>query len=109
MELTVQTYLDINLRQVYTMQTDITSFYQINTSEIPSELSRENFISSHVKITRYLHTWRDHRRYGYIINPAFFTGVYIINSLVRYRVEHSKMKFVSTHGHVISSISLLSL
>ena len=32
------------------------SFYYINTSEIPSELSRENFISSHVKITCYLHT-----------------------------------------------------
>ena len=31
-------------------------FYYINTSEIPSELSRENFISSHVKITCYLHT-----------------------------------------------------
>ena len=30
--------------------------YCINTSEIPSELSRENFISSHVKITCYLHT-----------------------------------------------------
>ena len=28
--------------------------YYINTSEIPSELSRENFISSHVKITCYL-------------------------------------------------------
>ena len=26
-------------------------FYYINTSEIPSELSRENFISSRVKIT----------------------------------------------------------
>ena len=32
------------------------SFYYINTSEIPNELSRENFISSHVKITCYLHT-----------------------------------------------------
>ena len=32
------------------------SSYYINTSEIPSELSRENFISSHVKITCYLHT-----------------------------------------------------
>ena len=30
--------------------------YYINISEIPSELSRENFISSHVKITCYLHT-----------------------------------------------------
>ena len=28
----------------------------MNTSEIPSELSGENFISSHVKITCYLHT-----------------------------------------------------
>ena len=27
-----------------------------------------------------------------------------LHSLVRYRVEHSKIKFVSTHGHVISSI-----
>mgnify|MGYP007058636059 CR=1 FL=1 len=45
--------------------------YYINTSEIPSERSRENFISSHVKITGCLHTWRDHRRYGYIINRAF--------------------------------------
>ena len=31
----------------------ITCFYYINTSEIPSELSHENFISSHVKITCY--------------------------------------------------------
>ena len=27
----------------------------VNTNEIPGELSRENMISSHVKITRYLH------------------------------------------------------
>ena len=108
-----------------------TTVYYIITSEIPSELCRENFISSHVKITCYLHTWRDHRRYGYIINRAFeskliwhFTGVYIINrilhtrlwiwilsslSLVRYRVDHSKIKFISTRGHVISSISFLSI
>ena len=31
------------------------NFYYINTNEIPSELSRENLISSHVKITCYLH------------------------------------------------------
>ena len=30
-------------------------FYYINTNEIPGELSRENMISSHVKITCYLH------------------------------------------------------
>ena len=29
-----------------------------------------------------------------------------LRSLVRYRVEHSKIKFISTRGHVISSISL---
>ena len=31
------------------------NFYYINTNEIPSELSRENLISSHVKIACYLH------------------------------------------------------
>ena len=31
------------------------SFYYINTNEILGELSRENLISSHVKITCYLH------------------------------------------------------
>ena len=65
------------------------SLYYINTREIPSELSRENFISSHMKITCYLYTWRDHRCYVYIINRAFeskliwyFTGVYIINRIL---------------------------
>ena len=96
--------------------------YYINTNEIPSELSRENFISSHVKITCYFHTWRDQRRYCYIINRTFFTGVYnryrvcstiidimyrvcstrcftrLLRSLVRYRIEHSKIKFISTRG-----------
>ena len=32
-----------------------TNIYYINTNEIPGELSRENMISSHVKITCYLH------------------------------------------------------
>ena len=31
-------------------------YYYINTNEIPSELQRENLISSRVKITCYLHT-----------------------------------------------------
>ena len=67
--------------------------YYINTSEIPNELSRENFISSHVKITCYLYTSRDHRRYDYIINGAseskliwYFTGVYIINRILHTRL-----------------------
>ena len=33
----------------------LNTYYYINTNEIPSELSRENLISSHVKITCYLH------------------------------------------------------
>ena len=56
--------------------------YYINTSEIPSELSCKNFISSRMKISHYL-------RYCYIINRAFesnliwyFTGVYIINRIL---------------------------
>ena len=69
-------------------------FYYINTNEIPGKLSRENMISSHVKITCYLHTWKDHRCYGYIINRAFcrekwmvwyFTAVYIINKTLHGR------------------------
>ena len=30
-------------------------FYYINTNEIPGELSRENMVSSQVKITWYFH------------------------------------------------------
>ena len=62
--------------------------YYIKTSEIPSELSCENFISSHVKITCILdlHTRRDHHRYGHIINRAFFTGVYTINRILHARL-----------------------
>ena len=41
--------------------------------EIPGELSRENLISSHVKITCYLHMWKYDLCYGYIINRAFHT------------------------------------
>ena len=42
--------------------------YYINTNEIPGELSRENMISSHEKITCYFHMWKYHRCDGYIIN-----------------------------------------
>ena len=45
--------------------------YYINTNEIPGELSCENMISSHVKITCYFHMWKYHCCYGYIINCAF--------------------------------------
>ena len=67
--------------------------HYINTSEIAGELSHEDTISSHVKITGYLHIWRDHCCYGYIINCTlcgkknyikgemvwYFIGVSIIN------------------------------
>ena len=49
------------------------SLYYINTNEIPGELSCENLIFSLVKITCYLHTWKYHRCYGYIINRTFHT------------------------------------
>ena len=73
--------------------------YYINTNEIPGELSRENLISSHVKITCYLCMWKYHRWYGFIINRTFwpknyfskrvlyFIGVYIINRTLHYRLE----------------------
>ena len=47
-------YIKLFLFRISTQQQILV--YYINTSEIPSELSRENFISSHVKITCYLHT-----------------------------------------------------
>ena len=47
--------------------------YYINTNELPGELSRKNLISSRVKITCYLHMWKYHRCYGYIISHAFHT------------------------------------
>ena len=31
----------------------------------------------------------------------------LLRSLVRYRVDHSKIKFISTHGYVISSMSVV--
>ena len=58
-------------------------------------------ISSHVKITCYLHMWKDHGCYGYMIHRAFaakkmlkwngfnwhFIGVYIINRTLHDRLE----------------------
>ena len=41
--------------------------YKSLTNEKPGELSRENMMSFHVKIT-YPHTLNDHRCYGYTIN-----------------------------------------
>ena len=112
--------------QIYVFNTYL---YYINTNEIPGKLSRENMISSRVKIACYFHMWKYHRCYGYIINRAFrrkklfqwnvwyFIGAYIINRTLHGRLEirhcssrvenifqHSKRNFVSSRGHVISSI-----
>ena len=46
-------------------------YYILNTNDKPGELSHENLISSHAKITCYLHMWKYHLCYGYIINRTF--------------------------------------
>ena len=46
-------YEENNIKQISYEST--INFYYINTNEIPGELSREKLISSHVKITCYLH------------------------------------------------------
>ena len=78
--------------------------------------------------TCYLHTWRDHRRYGYInksrlwkqadlvfhwclynkqnITYSLMDMNFIFSCSTRYRVDHSKIKFISTRGHVIFSVYL---
>ena len=83
--------------------------YYINTNEIPGELSRENMISSHLKITCYFHMWKYHRCYGYIINRAFRRKKpFHWNGLVfHWCFQHSKRNFVSPRGHVIFSIYLV--
>ena len=94
-------------------------------------------IFSHVKITCYLHTRKDHRCCGYIINCAFcsiikltwyFIGVYIINrtlhdcleirnfssrvekyfTRLRNIFQHLKRYFIPLRSHVISSIYVRS-
>ena len=101
------------------------SFYYINTSEIPSELSRENFISSHVKRSPslWLHNksrlwtaadwvfhwclYNKHNITNSLMDMNFIFScstryiTHSLRSMVRYRVDHSKTKFISTRGHVI--------
>ena len=85
----------------------------------------ENLISSHVKITCYLHMWKYRLCYGYIIYRAFHTKKLLKwNDLVIHWclylalkkyftsepanewniILQSKRNFVSPRGHVISSI-----
>ena len=67
------------------------SFYYINTNEIPGEISRENLISSPVKISPLL--WlHDKSRLSHQKNYVsemvkYFIGVYIINRTLQGRLE----------------------
>ena len=77
--------------------------YYINTNEIPGKLSRENLISSRVKITCYLHVWKYHSCYGYIIGRAFHTkkllkrnGFFLVLKKYCTRSLRSLVKYFST-------------
>ena len=78
------------LRDIFYFRQDILSdifryiiMEYINTNEIPGELSRENMLSSHVKI--WLH------KYGYIIKRAFHTKKLLKwNGLVVHWCLHNK-------------------
>ena len=63
--------IENNLHNVLLLFTCNIFYYYITTNEIPGELSRENMISSHMKITCYLHMLKDHHCYGYVINRCF--------------------------------------
>ena len=67
------------------------SLYYINTNEILGELSHENLIFSHVKITCYLHMWKNHLCYGYITYRIFHTKKLLKwNGLVFYWCLYNK-------------------
>ena len=82
-----------NIGPLYTApDTWDTDVYYINTSEIPGELLCENMISSHVKITCYLHKRKDHRCYGYIINCTFLSKkIFKWNGLAFHWCLHNKI------------------
>ena len=104
------------------------NIYYISTGEILSKLSRENYISSHVKRSPslWLHNksllWKHLVFHWCLYNKQNITYSLMdmnfifscptryftrsLRSLVRYRVDHSKIKFLSTRKYVISSIYL---
>lgn len=70
------------------------------TNKIPGKLLHKN-ISSHSK-TCYLHVWKDHRCYDYIVNSAFrsnsemvwdFIGVHVINRTLQGHLEIRNFSF----------------
>ena len=75
-----------------------TSVYYVNTSEIPSELSRENFISSHVKRSPSLWLHNKSRLFH-----RSLSGVYIINRILHVTREISSWTLEDKiHIHVRS-------
>ena len=70
----------------------------------------KNMISSHMKITRYFHMWKDHCCYGYIINRIFCSKkIFKVNGLAfhwrfiehymaawRYEISLLMLKNIST-------------
>ena len=72
-----------------------------NTNEIPGELSRENMISSHIKISCYVHMWKYHCCYGYIINRTFRRiKLFQWNGLVFHWCLYNKINNRTVHGHL---------
>jgi len=92
------------------------TIYYTNTSEIPSELSQENFLSWHVKITvmlsshmkRSLSLWL-HNKSGLWKQADLIFHWCLYNKLLRSLVRMISSwpledKFISRRGHVISSM-----
>ena len=103
------------------VSTCIILVYYINTSEIPSEFSCENFISSHV--TRSPLSWLHNKSrlfHWCLYNKQNITSPFVDMNFIfscstrypmsehrkraRYWVEHENIKFASMRGRVISSI-----
>ena len=83
-----------------------TPIYYINTNEIPSELSRENLISSHVKISPLL--WLHNKPHlsdqkSFLSKMVWhFIGVYIIK-----RTLHGRLALRNFSSRVEKNISLV--
>ena len=67
--------------------------YYINTNEIPGELLGKNMISWQVKITCDLHTWKDHRCYGFIINHEFHSKWFGIKFSSTVFINYDKIQY----------------
>ena len=75
--------------------------YYINTIEIPSELSCENVLSSHVKISPLL--WLNNK--SRLSHQNTIKVKWLVVHWCLYNIQHSKRNFVSPRGPVISSIN----